>query len=211
MGGFLNQSSCCKELPVTTKVGGRASGSDEMWGHICINVNSDGKRSDWIRQITLCSPCSVILQIFVFVLWEHVNGHFPFYLSYSRQKSFRTGTVSNSKLLCTFLFITSNLFFKVAWLGLTLYNFSVYQCGSHPAAIDLQRLCEPGRQISQEHSTALGRAGRKLHRHQLAAGRQRQCGRTEHQGRAIPGLFLPFHLEECCYEWKKKNRTDRVF
>lgn len=85
MGGFLNQSNCCKELPVTTKAGSHASGSDEMWGYICSNVNSEGKTSDWISKLTTCSPCSVILQIFIFVLREHVNRHFPLYLSYWRQ------------------------------------------------------------------------------------------------------------------------------
>lgn len=63
MGGFLNQSNCCKELPVTTKMDNRPSGSDEMWGHVCLNVNSEGKKSDWISKLTTSLPSGVILQI----------------------------------------------------------------------------------------------------------------------------------------------------
>lgn len=59
------------------------------------------------------------------------------------------------------------------------------QCGSHPAAPDLQRVRQPGRQISQEHSAALGRAGRQHHCHQPPAGRQRQRRCAEHQGRTL--------------------------
>lgn len=58
----------------------------------------------------------------------------------------------------------------------------VRQCGPHSAATDLQRLRQPGRQVSQEHGAALGRAGRQHHGDQPAAGRQRQRGRAEHQG-----------------------------
>lgn len=49
----------------------------------------------------------------------------------------------------------------------------VPQRRSHPAPAHLQRVGQPGRQISQEHGAALGRSGRKHHRHQPAAGRQR--------------------------------------
>lgn len=65
---------------------------------------------------------------------------------------------------------------------------SVWQCGSHTAAAHLQRLRQPGWQISQEHGAALGRAGRQHHCHQPASGCQRQRRRTEHQGN--PGLLV---------------------